>query len=124
GEEAEEERRLACPRDEDERPPADVVGEMSVEVAGTDADDGADEEDHAERRLADAEPADGPEADEAPDARAGHRADEPDREHGPQLPVDLAAPDEAEEAGEEPHHPSRPRRNTATPPTEARTTGA
>ena len=41
-------------------------------------------------------------------AESDSEADEADGEHGPERAIDLAAPDEAEEPGEEPHAPRLP----------------
>jgi hypothetical protein len=103
GEEAEQERHLARPRDEDQRPPADVVGEVTPHVAGKNADQRADQEGDADGRLARVEIPDRPEPDEAPHRRAAHRAREVDRQHRTERPVDVGAPDEPEEACEDPH---------------------
>ena len=103
GEEAEHQRHLARPRDEDQRPAADVVREVAAGVAGEDADHRADQERDADGRLARVQMPDRPEPDEAPHRRAAHRAREVDREDRAERPVDVGAPDQPEEAGEEAH---------------------
>ncbi|HEX6702705.1 MAG TPA: hypothetical protein VF101_18405 [Gaiellaceae bacterium] len=82
--ESRKERRLAGPGDQDQRAPPGVIRDVSAVVAGPDAHERADPEGEPDRRLAGAEPADRPDADEAPDSRAGDRADEADSEHRPQ----------------------------------------
>jgi hypothetical protein len=108
GQEAQDERDLEAPRGEDQRPPAEVVGEVAAEVARGCAEERADQEGEADRRLVGVQALDRPDADEAPDGRAAGRAREADREHRPERPVDVGSPDEAEQAPEEAPHPREP----------------
>ena len=106
-EEAEDQPGLTCPREQDQGPTPEVVGEVAADVARRRADDRADQEGEADRDLARVQPLDRPDPDEAPDGRAAQRPGEGGREHRAQRPVDVGAPDEAEQAAEEAQRPVR-----------------
>jgi hypothetical protein len=99
-EEEEREAGRQRPAEEDHRPPAEVVGEVAAEVRGAGGGDRAEEQRRPERALARAEVLDRPDAEEREARRAGDRAGELDGEHRPQGTVDVAAPDEVEQAAE------------------------
>jgi hypothetical protein len=81
--EAEHDRRLPYPADQDQRPPAKVIGQMASQVARADADQRAHEIGEPEHGRIGAELLDRPDPDEAPDGRAGERPGEVDPEDRP-----------------------------------------
>ena len=101
--EPEQHERLAAPAREDQRPAADVIGDMAAGVAGEPGDQRAGEEREPELGVARAELLLRPDPDEHPGGRACGRPDERDGEHGAQRPVGVVTPDEAKEAREQTH---------------------
>ncbi len=96
-EETEHDRGLANPADEDQWPPAEVIGEVAAQVARPDPDQRADEVGEAEHGLIRTELLDRPDPDEAPDGRARERAGEVDAEDRPESRIGLRAEDDAVE---------------------------
>ncbi len=105
GEEADRNDRLSCPPREDDRPPADVVGEMTTEVPAGAGKEGADEVADAELRLGGAELLDRSDPHERPGGRGCERAREDDGEQRPERRLDVVAPDQTRDASERPHSP-------------------
>ena len=101
--------RLEAPAREDERPPPDAVRPVSADVADDAGEDRADQVREREPRLGGVQRLDRPDPEERVRGRAGDRAGERDREDGPQRSVDVYAPDEAEDAGQELHDARRVR---------------
>ena len=90
------------PPDQDQRPAADLVRPVAADIPGDDGEDRADEVGEREPRLAGVQVLDRPDPQEDEDRRAGDRAGEADGEDRAQRTVDVAAPDESEQAGEHP----------------------
>jgi hypothetical protein len=101
--EADRHHGVQRPAGQDQRPPADVVGEVPAEVAGRGREHRADEIGEPDAALARAELLDRPDAEERDGAAAGERAGQLDGQDRPQRAVDLGAPDEAENGAQEGH---------------------
>ena len=90
--------RLKPPAGEDQRPAADPVRPVTAGIAHAAREHGAGQVREREARLRRMELLDRPDAEERVGRGAGDRADQADGEHRPQRAVDVAAPDETEEA--------------------------